>query len=58
MKIICTNDEKEWIKRVLIASDDCDLACRCKLHYPADIKNTCKRCIEEHITFETEESEE
>ena len=58
MKIICTKNEEEWIKRVLITSDDCGLECHCKLHYPENIENNCKRCIEENIKFETVEGEE
>ena len=51
--------EKEWLKKVLIESEDCSLDCHCKLNHPlcddpVNIKTTCKRCLEENIDFEIE----
>ena len=54
MKIICTEKEKEWIKKLMLYSniDDCKLDCSCKLNGPTNMYNLCKMCIEENIEFE------
>lgn len=46
MKIICTEHEAEWIKKLMIDSDNCTLECECK--FP------CERCIEENVEFKIE----
>ena len=47
MKIICTADEEEWIKNLMIESDGCALKCQCMLNDMAAVKTVCKQCIEE-----------
>lgn len=32
MKIICTEDEEEWIKNLMIESNGCALRCQCRLN--------------------------
>ena len=54
MKIICTADEKEWIKNMMIESDSCALRCQCGLNDMAAVKTVCKQCIEENVEFESE----
>ena len=61
MKIICTENEEEWIKKLMLESDHCDLDCHCDLLGQPDkitMYNICNRCIEENIEFEIEEKEE
>ena len=57
MKILCTADEEEWIKNLMIESDGCALKCHCMLHDIAAVKTVCKQCIEENVEFESEEEE-
>ena len=58
MKIICTADEEEWIKNLMIESDGCALKCQCiKLNDKASVKTVCKQCIEENVEFESEDEE-
>ena len=57
MKIICTEDEEEWIKNLMIESDGCALKCHCMLNDRAAVKTACKQCIEENVEFEREEEE-
>ena len=55
MKIICTEKEKEWIKKLMLyygRVDDCKLECDCRLKVPVNIYDTCWRCIEENVEFE------
>ena len=54
MKIICTENEKEWLENPMVESDSCVFACHCKSDTPADMKTICKRCIEENVEFEIE----
>ena len=57
MKIICTADEEEWIKNLMIESNGCALRCQCRLNDMAAVKTVCKQCIEENVEFEREEEE-
>ena len=58
MKIICTTDEEEWIKNLMIESNGCALRCYCRLNDVAAVKTVCKQCIEENVEFEREEEDE
>ena len=53
MKIICTENEEKWIKKLMLESDDCGLNCHCEF----SVRTDCKRCIEENVEFETEGEE-
>lgn len=57
MKIICTADEEEWIKNLMIESNGCALRCQCRLNDMAVAKKVCRQCIEENVEFEREEEE-
>lgn len=57
MKIICTEDEEEWIKNLMIESNGCALRCQCRLNDMAVAKKVCRQCIEENVEFEREEEE-
>ena len=52
MKIICTADEEEWIKNLMIESNGCALKCQCRLNDMAVAKKVCRQCIEENVEFE------
>ena len=55
MKIICSKNEAEWIKKLILHSNDCGLDCSCKLNGPTDMYNLCRMCIEENVEFEIKE---
>ena len=57
MKIICTTDEEDWIKNLMIESDGCALRCQCRLNDMAAVKTACRQCIEENVEFERKEEE-
>lgn len=58
MKIICTADEEEWLKNLMIESNGCALRCQCRLNDTAVAKKVCRQCIEENVEFEIEKEEE
>lgn len=57
MTIICTQEEKEWLKKLMIESDGCALKCHCRLNDIASVKTVCKQCIEENVKFKREGEE-
>lgn len=59
MKIICTENEEEWIKRLMVESETCVLKCHFGVSVdtsPTDVKRTCMKCIEKNVEFEREET--
>ena len=54
MKIICTADEEDWVKNLMIESNGCVLRCQCRLNDMATVKTVCSQCIEENVEFESE----
>lgn len=57
MKIVCTENEEEWIKKLLAESDDCALnKNHCELLAPTNIKAICMKCIEKNVEFEREDT--
>ena len=58
MKIICTADEEEWIKNLMIESNGCALRCQCGLNDMAAVKTVCRQCIEKNVEFERDEAED
>lgn len=55
MKIICSKNEAEWIKKLILHSNDCKLDCSCKLNGPTNMYNLCRMCIEKNVEFEIKE---
>ena len=59
MKIICTENEEEWMKNLMVESETCVLKCHYGVSvdtFPTDVKRICRKCIEENVEFEREEA--
>lgn len=57
MTIICSEAEKEWLEKLMIESEHCDLDCHCDLlgdTSKTNMRHICKECIEENVDFEIE----
>lgn len=56
--ITCTKSEEEWLKKLMIESEHCDLDCHCDLlgdPSKTNMHRICQECIEENVDFEIEE---
>lgn len=49
MKIICTENEEEWMKNLMVESETCVLKCHYGVSvdtFPTDVKRICRKCID------------